>query len=194
MHRRRGLLVAVTATVLALGVAVPVARAVSGHRHEAAMRAELRTAFADIADPRWTCSSGEGSQGPTTYGCSPRDGAVAPTLDFEAFDEPVDLESTVADVRRRQQERAEEDHSGHESQATLLDSGDWVPDAGGAVWGSVSRWRFDYDQPGAGYPVYGALFRYADEPFGVTVYASSPEELDDVVGSLSLPSPAELAG
>ena len=138
------------------------------------MRNEVRAAFTDIADQRWACGWGDDDQ-TWRLGCDLRGGGeFAPAVTFEAFDAPVDLESTLSEERSEHLERVAQDHSGYQSRLTLLETRDWVPDAGGEVWGHVSRWQVDYNQPDAGYPVYSEVLRYADKPFGVTVSRPEP--------------------
>ena len=60
------------------------------------------------------------------------------------------------------------------------------------MWGGVARWRYDNTQVGE--VGYQATYRYADKPFGVTVYASSLRELEDVVAGLQAPAPGDLPG
>jgi hypothetical protein len=191
-QRRRRALRWVLIATLAVALLVPFVRYERGQNQDRVMRNEVRAAFTDIADPRWACGWGDDDR-TWSLGCDLHGGGeFAPAVTFEAFDAPVDLQSTLSAERSEHLERVAQDHSGYQSRLTLLETRAWVPDAGGEVWGHVSRWQVDYNQPDAGYPVYSEVLRYADRPFGVTVYARSLEELDDVVASLTLPDPGGL--
>ena len=191
-QRRRRALRWVLIVTLAVALLVPFVRYERGQNQDRVMRNEVRAAFTDIADQRWACGWGDDDH-TWSIGCYLRDGGeFAPSVNFDGFDAPVDLESTLSEERSEHLERVAQDHSGYQSRLTLLGTEDWVPVAGGEAWGHVSRWQFDYNQPDAGYPLYSEVLRYADKPFGVTVYARSLEELDEVVASLTLPDPGGL--
>lgn len=188
---RRALRWVLIATVT-VAVLVPFVRYERGQNQDRVMRNEVRAAFTDIADQRWSCGWGDDDR-TWSLSCELRGGGeFAPSVSFEAFEAPADLDGTLSEKRREHLEQVAQDHSGYQSRLTLLGTEDWVPDAGGEIWGHVSRWQVDYNQPDAGYPVYSEVLRYADKPFGVTVYARSLDELDDVVASLTLPDPGGL--
>jgi len=153
---------------------------------------ELRAAFPDIADPAWRCSSDDEFTAGYLYVCETAGGPYnAPTVLFLEFPEPITIDATVAEVEAAHREAARENQSGIESELTLLGTDDWAP-ADGSAWGRVARFRFDNRDIGD--VVYSAYYRYADKPFGVTVYARSLGELDQVAASLDLPAPADLPG
>jgi len=163
-----------------------------GAQESSSQSGELRAAFPDVIDPDWRCSSDEPASGHYVIGCYPSTGAEGPTLNFEALPAPSSIEETIADVEEGHREAERQNHSGFETGMQFLGAEDWAPDAESGVWGSVARWRFDNAQVGE--VVYRATYRYADKPFGVTVYASSPAELEDVVADLQLPAPGDLPG
>jgi hypothetical protein len=173
-----------------------VVHALDEHRN-AMMRQDLEAAFSDIADLRWKCDRGElpSETDGYRYSCDLRSsGLSGPSVSFEAFAAPQGPATTAAQVSERQRDLTRRDASGADKELTLLGTDEWAPqggpDTGGEPWGSVARWRIDYE--GFVYPVYAASYRYADKPFGLTVYARSEDKVEEVVASLDLPEPGEL--
>jgi hypothetical protein len=182
----RPVMLALLATVLVVGLAFVA----WGARESSSQSGELRAAFPDVTNPDWRCSSDEPASGHYVYGCHPSTGANGPTLNFEALPEPVTIEETIADVEGGHREAEHQNRSGRGTGMEFLGAEDWAPAQDDPAWGSVARWRYDNTQ--AGEVIYQATYRYSDKAFGVTVYASSPGALDDVVSSLRLPAPSDL--
>ena len=184
----RPVLLALLATVLVAGLALVA----WGARESSSQSGELRAAFPDVVNPDWRCSTDEPASGHYVYGCYPSTGADGPTLNFEALPQPQSMEAMVAEVDDAHRETERENHSGLETGMTFLGAEDWAPGDDGDVWGGVARWRFDNTQVGE--IVYRATYRYAEKPFGLTVYANSLAELEDLVADLQLPAPGDLPG
>ena len=79
---------------------------------------------------------------------------------------------------------------GHHAEGNLLGTDDWTPTGETGPWGTVTRWRYEGGGPGT--PAFRTTYRYADAPFGLTVYAGSPTRIDELVGSLTLLPPDRL--
>ncbi len=184
----RPVVLALVATALVAGMALVA----WGARESSSVSGELKAAFPDISDPAWKCSSEGLPSGGYLYSCAPSSGAEGPTLNIQALAEPETMEDLVAGVEDSHREAERQNHSGFPTEMTFLGTEDWSPDDDGEVWGGVARWRFVNTQVGE--IIFRATYRYADKPFGVTVYASSLAELEDVVAGLHLPAPADLPG
>jgi len=153
---------------------------------------DLKASFSDISDPQWTCGSDAESDF-YVYSCYRiPDGESGPTVNYFAFREPMSMDETIDREQEAHREAQRQDQSPLESELRLLGTEEWAPEGPAEPWGSVARWRFE--NPNDDFVVYEATFRYADKPFGVSVYARTPEEVDTVVASLTIPAPAELPG
>jgi hypothetical protein len=153
---------------------------------------DLKASFPDISDPQWTCGS-DAESDLYQYSCyRVPDGEFGPTVNFVALREPMSMDETIDRRQEAHREAERQDQSPLESELRLLGTEEWAPEGSAEPWGSVARWRFE--NPNDDFVVYEATFRYADKPFGVSVYARTPEEIDKVVASLTIPAPAELPG
>lgn len=155
----------------------------------------LNAAFPEIAERGWACSTGEASDdsGGRMVSCSlVVEDPFGPTVNFEVWPAPEPIELTVRRVAESAEEMNDYDQSGYESTLTLAGVDQWAPEHGDRAWGWVARWRSSRNEPGLPATTYFASLRYAQHPYGVTVYASSSEELDEVIGSLNLKAPDEL--
>lgn len=187
-RRSRRVVLALVAVVVAAGAgwwAWEVQRdSVSG--------AELKASFPDISDRQWTCGS-NAEPDSYTYSCyRVPDGESGPTVNFVALRKPMSIDETIDRKQETYREAERQDQSPLESDLRLLGTETWTQDGSAASWGSVARWRFE--TPNDDFVVYEATFRSANKPFGMSVSARTPEELDTVVASLTLPPPDELPG
>ena len=155
----------------------------------------LRATFPDIADRGWSCTdgaAGDDSGGYLVSCLTVVEDPDSPTVNFEIFGAPEPIEVTVQRRASVSKEMNDYNPSDPPRVSTLLGVEDWSPISPGQVWGSIARWHTEGDQAGLG-PWFIASMRYDDHPYGVTAYASSAEELDEVIESLSLPTPTDLS-
>jgi hypothetical protein len=104
-------------------------------RHQAALRADLLSAFIDPKGPMWDCDWGDDSGDRATYSCYIRnDGPDAPTVNYEVLPTPIGLQDTISQVRAGHWAAAEQDHSGYGHHLTLLSTGGWVPPSAQVAW------------------------------------------------------------
>ena len=177
-------------SLLALGLLIG---AVVGVRHQVSLldaQSRMQRAFdiGAIEGEQWMCSS-DSADGRLLSSCYPPQ-APGPTVDYELLPAPQTTEDLVAEVEAANRRAIAEDRSGTTPKATLLGTDDWTPTGETGPWGTVTRWRYEGGGPGT--PAFRTTYRYADAPFGLTVYAGSPTRIDELVGSLTLLPPDRL--
>ncbi len=178
------------AALLALAVA---AGAVAGVRQQVGImskHSDMQLAFPSIGaidGEQWKCNT-DSSDGHYVYSCYPPD-APNPTVNYELLPAPETPSEVVAAAAEENRVMRAQDSTGTTPTSTLIGTADWTPTGAEQPWGTVTRWRYDR---GEGGPLFQASYRYADAPYGLTVYADSAARIDELVRSITLLPPDQL--
>ena len=178
------------AALLALAVA---AGAVAGLRQQVGLmgrQSDMKLAFPTIGaidGEQWKCST-DSADGRYVYSCYQPD-APNPTVNYLLLPGPETPSELIAAVEEENRDLRARDSTGTTPTSTLIGTTDWTPTGEAQPWGTVTRWRYDDGEQG---PLFQASYRYADKPFGLTVYAGSTARIDELVRSIELLPPDRL--